>query len=453
MTDGAADRSTPNVTRRRIIAGGLMAAGATAGLTHLWLGSNSDAPVALRETGGFKAVYVIARDDQTNVDAALFYPYGERHNPMAEGLAHYLEHLVWNNVRTAGSDGGRHSNALTSPNATGYMLSRARDDLPQTLRRLIASASPLQSSPDYARQERDIVRHEYDYRALEKPMWSVWEDTDQAIFGDSAYARRTLGTPATITTFDLAQAQALHDQTHQLAQATLIIKGPVTPADVTRAIDAIDDWPIPRAAPLPVSVPQWAERTELNLARSTVDGISTPQLILRQTHLGVPNLTWPQMISARDILLGMMFSTQAGSLVRPLRYDAFTARTIDAGLHTLSRNGLAFWLTATPDQGITLDTLYAETSQHLTTLLTAPGARLFDEIKDRLLARYDSDLNPADTNAHALFDAYVQNAHFATSAELRAATHALSYAEFNTFTRHLTAPRSAAVRLISPTKL
>jgi predicted Zn-dependent peptidase len=450
MTSGATDRSTSNLTRRRMIAGGLMVAGGTAGLSHLWLGRNADAPVALRGTGGFKAVYVIARDDQTNVDAALFYPYGEWHNPMAEGLAHYLEHLVWNNVRAAGSDGGRHSNALTSPNATGYMLSRAPDDLPQTIRRLVASASPLQASPDYAHQERDIVRREYDYRALERPMRTVWEETDRALFGDSAYARSTLGTPATIATFDLAQAQTLHDQTHQLAEATLIIKGPVTPADVTRAIDAIDDWPIPRAAPLPVTVPEWAENTELNFARRTIDGIGTPQLLLRQTYRPVPNMTWPQMISARDILFGMMFSTQAGGLVRPLRYDAFTARTIDAGLHTLGRDGLSFWLTATPDQGISLDTLYAETSQHLTTLLTAPDAGLFDEIKDRLLSRYVSDLDPADTNANALFDAYVQNAPFATVAELRSAVRALSYADFNTVTRHLTAPRSAAVRLISP---
>lgn len=450
MTDRAADRPISNLTRRRMIAGGLVMAGGTTGLTHRWLGSNSDAPIALRDTGGFKAVYVIARDDQTNVDAALFYPYGERHNPMAEGLAHYLEHLVWNNVRTAGSDGGRHSNALTSPNATGYMLSRARDDLPQTLRRVIASALPLQSSPDYARQERDIVRREYDYRALENPMWSVWEDMDRAVFGNSAYARSTLGTPTTIATFDLAQAQILHDQTHQLMQATLIIKGPVTPADVTRAINAIDDWPIPRATPLPVAVPQWAERTELNLARCNVDGIGTPQVLMRQTHLQVPNMTWPQMISARDILFGMMFSTQAGGLLRPLRYDVFTARTIDAGLHTLGRDGLSFWLTVTPDQGITLDTLYAETSQHLTTLLTAPNAGLFDEIKDRLLDRYESDLDPAETNANALFDACILNAPFATTVELRSATRALSYADFNTFTRHLTAPRSAAVRLISP---
>lgn len=439
-----------SMTRRTALALGVSGVALGLGGYHL-ARRDTDAPHALRDPGGFGAVFVGARQDRSHVSAALFYPYGERHNPMAEGLAHYLEHLVWVNVKDAGTDGGNHSNALTTPASTAYLLSRPPQDLPDMIRRLVASAAPLRVSQSAARQERDIVAREYDLRMLGSPMTPVWQDTTQALFGDSPFARNTLGTPQAIETYDLASAQQLHDQTHHLDQATLVLSGPLSASDVSSAMAAVPDWPAPRAPALPCTVRLWSAAAQgPDTAALSVAGIPDPQLILRQTFAAPDGFEWAERAAARDVLWDMMFSTRPGSLARPLRYDAFVARNFDAGLPSEGPDAYSFWLTATPEADTPLTVLHDTINRHLTALLDAPDPALFDEMKSRLLAGYDSDLTPHRTNQDALFDALRAGLPFVTVAQAQRALKRLSYDRFATFTRHLLNPRTAVVRMVSP---
>ncbi|MEL6754108.1 MAG: insulinase family protein [Pseudomonadota bacterium] len=162
------------------------------GLGTAMLNRVTDTPISLGALGPFREVFLTPRDDQSDVDIAIAYPFGERHNPYGEGLAHYLEHLVWQSVRSAGADGGRHSNAWTSPQATLYWLSRAPDAMKDTIERLAASAAPLGVDEAYAVQERDIVQREFDLWRLEDPMDAAYVEMAGRLFGGSQYDRTSL---------------------------------------------------------------------------------------------------------------------------------------------------------------------------------------------------------------------------------------------------------------------
>lgn len=237
------------------------------------------APVSLGSLGPFREVMLTHKDDKSRVSALLDYPFGERHNPYEEGLAHYLEHLAWANVRDAGDDKGNHSNALTSREATAYWLSRQPESLPDMLSRLAASASPLQVSREFAIQEKDIVQREYELRQLDDPMTAVWRESSKALYANGPYARSVLGTRSTIEQFSLDSAIRLHQQTHHLAEAKLLVSGPVSSSDLEQSISSIDNWPEQKVELLSAPSPLLPTHAEPDIAREQVSGISRPEVI------------------------------------------------------------------------------------------------------------------------------------------------------------------------------
>ena len=346
-----------------------------------WYQGDPAAPVSIAAEGPFANVFLIQRQDQSHVDATLIYPVGEWHNPYAEGLAHYLEHLAWANIRIAGEDGGHHSNAFTSPMATSYLLKRPADRLSNTLERLIASAEPLQVDTAYAIKERDIVQREFDLARLGDPMDAVLVETNAALFGDSAYRRSTLGTKQSIATFDLETAAKLHDQSHHLATATLFVRGPVSKQEVQAAISDVQQVPSPRAELLPLTPQVWPAKTETDIKYISVKGISSPEVIWRRTVLPIDDLSWAKVYAARNILWEMVDSTRPGGLARPLRFDNFIASSFEFGVSTLGAQGLHLWFSAKPDSGVALGSLNGAVEKYLSGILEAPSEPLFEEMK------------------------------------------------------------------------
>lgn len=436
--------------RRGLLVLGPLACVGAGALGYQWYQDRAVEPVALGAQGPFCQVYVIPRDDQTTADAMLVYPYGERQNPGAEGLAHYVEHLVWASIREAGQDGGFHSNALTSPMATGYWIKRPPSDLPEMVQRLVASATPLGVSEEYALQERDIVQREFDASRLDDPLDEFWRQTERAIYGNSAFGRSTLGTKQSIATFTLAAAQELHDQTHQLSTATLLVRCPVTPRDVKHAIAALDGLPAPRAAVLPRTLDLWPSQTALDEGRASVVGLGRRTLVRRSTFLRPPEFNWPQMLAAHQILSEMVFSTRAGSLVRPLRYDSFVASDFDLGFQWLGELGCELWMTATPDVNVDFDTLDDTIRQTLTSFLSVPSEELFRSLRHHRLEDISRDRDPLDSNAGALVDAIISGVPYVPLRSIERAMRALSYEDFTRFTQHFLTPRTSVIRFLSP---
>ena len=448
MPDGRINPSKPLLTRRNLlVAAPLVALGGVVGGIALRT-TDKDAPMSLGQIGPFRQVYVTPRDDQSAVDIALAYPFGERHNPYEEGLAHYLEHLAWRNATGAGTDGGSHSNALTSPHATVYFLSRPADALTSTLERLAATAAPLSIDTAYALQERDIVQREFDQSRLENPLDATWVEMTNSLFGGSPFARATLGSKNSIDQFTLGTAQQLHDETHQLATATLLVRGPVDQHDVRNAIGQIQNWPSPRAIALATDLPLWPE-TDHDLAMQTVGGLARGFVVQQKTFAQPAGFDWAEILAARNILENLALSTKAGSLARPLRYDTFLASTIDFDLSPIGTAGLVLTVEAEPDTGVELQDLNAALTDKLTDMLSAPDEQSFAELKDSEISWVESVLDPLKANHDRLFRSVLSGRAYVPLANLRTATQDLSYARFRSFTRHLLEPRSAVTRLIS----
>lgn len=435
-------------TRRALLLGAsALALGGLADVVRL-LHHEGDAPVSLGPSGPFREVYVTDRDDQSTVDVALCYPYGESHNPYSEGLAHYLEHLAWQNLQGKETDGGRHSNALTSAHATAYWLSRGPDQLQDTITRLSATAAPLTVSDVFARQERDIVEREFDLRRLDDPMDAIWDDMTRSLFSTGRYGRSVLGSKTSIAQFTLALARRLHDQTHQLSAATLLVRGPVSPGNVTRVIDAVRDWPVPRTAPLTEALPLWPQAT-LDYANSHVPGLSRGRVIQDRTVLAPEGFTWEEIFAASGLLTAMALSTKVGGLARPLRYDAFVAASLDVGLSPVGTAGLSLWITAQPDRDVSLTDLEAALSREVKRMLETPDRTAFEAIRDAEASSIMADLDPSKTNHARLFNALIAGEAYVPLSELLRATTSMDYAQFRRFTHHLLSPRSAVTRLVT----
>lgn len=409
---------------------------------------DGDAPAALGPIGPFREVFVTPREDQSTMDVVLCFPYGESHNPYAEGLAHYLEHLAWQNLHGENTDGGRHSNALTSSHATAYWLSRAPDQLQDTIARLAATAAPLTASEAFALRERDIVEREFDLRRLDAPLDAVWNDSTRSLFGDGPYARSVLGSKDSIGQFSLSSARRLHDQTHQLSAATLLVRGPVSPRDVSRAIGAINDWPAPRAALLPEALPLWPQ-APLDHARIHVAGLSRGQVIQHKTFTPPAGFTWAEIYAASGILTAMAHSTKAGGLARPLKYDAFIAASFDVGLSPVGIAGLSFWITAQPDRDVALSDLDAALTGETMRVLETPDVAAFEALRDAEATSIAADRDLAKTNDSRLFNARIAGEVFVPLADLHHAVTSMGYERFRSFTRHLLSPHSAVTRLVS----
>jgi len=366
-----------------------------------WLHFKGEVGLArLSDASPFKAVYVLPDNDLSNATITLIYPSGETNNPYAEGLAHYVEHLAWQNVRDAGADGGRHSNAWTSSYATAYWLSRPPSELAATIQRLAATADPLVATRTEALQERDIVQREYDYRVGEERWEPLWAETREVLYRDTPFERSIIGTRESIESFMLEQAQQLHKRSHHLNQATLLVRGPLRVSDVENALATLNVNATPRADWLPAPTNGPAMPTAEDVATRTISGIGT-SLVVQQRYVPRPDGLMDAEYEVRSYALSdLLDSTKAGGIARPLRYDEFIARNFSLGLPNVGTVGFELWIVAEPDIGVTLDQLRTAITQTLDASLTNLDRGSFDEWKAEVI----DDFEDKDAEELAEFD-------------------------------------------------
>ena len=170
----------------------------------------------------------------------LVFPSGEAVNPFDEGLAHYVEHLAWLNAFGSADDRKkRHSNAWTGMFSTGYWHVTTVDELQSALQTLVSVSMPLSLDAAFALEERNIILREYDYRVAEQPMYPVHQDMDKILYGDGAMARSIIGEPSTIAAYALDTARTLHQKSHVLQEASLLVYGNVNKAQLRAALDTL----------------------------------------------------------------------------------------------------------------------------------------------------------------------------------------------------------------------
>ena len=195
---------------------------------------NNDFEVHVIDGGAFKKAVLIPDSEATKIYLYLVFPFGEANNSFDEGLAHYVEHLAWiSTISDASSRNIRHSNAWTNQFSTGYWLTATEHDLSHVLVNLSKLSKPISIDQGFALQERNIIQREYDYRVAEWPLYNAHREIARALYGNGTLARSVIGTPHQIAQYDLESAMKLHQQTHVLSSATLLIYG-IRPRNVCK---------------------------------------------------------------------------------------------------------------------------------------------------------------------------------------------------------------------------
>jgi predicted Zn-dependent peptidase len=434
--------------RRNLVAG--LCGGCLAGAAvYVYLQDAAPSGVIDLNPHGFAAAYLVPSDEaQTTITA--YVPYSEMDNTGTLGLAHYVEHLAWENAFGAAPDMDRHSNAYTTTDHIAYFVSVPREDLVQNVQTLAKIAQPLNVDAEFARQEIGIIAREYDFAVAENPYHDIFEQFYIRHYGNDARARSIIGTPQTIAAFTYEEAKAWHAATHQRSAVTVVISGQHSKSEAEQALSTVLDTPSPTADPL-------LARAQIDLA-ARMGGIRE----IASNQLAQPQLFWGRLaahpggvsaIEAQaqiDLLFTLLGSTLEGSMAGPLRFDARIAQAYDFALYLAAPFQASMTLTsARPDAGVTLQDLARAIDETLAAIAEqgVPEATLA-RIQTRMLRDLDEQ-DPADLAAVFIADAAGQRRAPFDAAQYRAALQAAKAQDLTIWLRAL-AQSPSVVDLIIP---
>ncbi|MDD9911115.1 MAG: insulinase family protein, partial [Ahrensia sp.] len=185
-----------------------------------------------------RGVWVHHDIDATDLRVDVVFVAGEADASGPEGIAHYLEHLMyWHADRTDQKlVHGRSGNAWVNQYVTVYLGTVPRShqfSARQTseIGKLLSFAHRLLTVPDlnetFMKRERDIVAREYDLRVVENPDRRSWDANFKRLAGDNPLGRNVVGTRESIASLSLEQAEAFHRKHYSPANMYLFISGAV----------------------------------------------------------------------------------------------------------------------------------------------------------------------------------------------------------------------------------
>ena len=358
-----------------------------AGLQHGAMASQS--AVQEIDTDAFANVYFIPDQNRPTLRAYLIFNKGELHNSGVEGLAHYVEHLAWLNTRKE-SGSSRHSNAWTNLYSTGYWVEFDSADYKSQLQSLLQVVEPWTIDERFMLEERAVIEQEYNKNYLGDPYLSINLERKRTLLGDTAFARSVIGTPHGIRAFDLDDARRLHQATHQLKNATLLISGKSSPEQLAQWLDTLK---------LPSTEQKSGASSPPDIALSAVvsdrdvDSHTIPESTLYYEKLvqldgcGSP----AQCDAVFWISRSVIDSTLPGGIANALRFDNFIARSFTFGLYKLTDSHAVMRFVAEPDIGVSLETLENAFNEAWST--TADGGipeESFDRARKRILDGMDT---------------------------------------------------------------
>jgi zinc protease len=206
--------------------------------------------------------------------------------PGKEGLAHYVEHLIYRAAGRKGHDTvddelqrmGASYNASTNSDFTRFFEFAPGANLPALLGMVSQRLSvPLEKvDPKGAVVEREIVTNELRQRNHTGVYGQVLGSLQAAVFpADHPYSRPTIGTAQSIAALTLADAQAFTAAHYRPANATLLLVGefPDDPAALSQIVRALPEplmaesaetapAPVRRLGPAPPPPPGGAYKLE-----------------------------------------------------------------------------------------------------------------------------------------------------------------------------------------------
>ncbi len=222
-------------------------------------------PLALREQTLPNGLQVVSVEDHASptVSIQVWYRVGSKDDPEhRSGFAHLFEHLMFKSTLNLASeqfdrlteDVGGMNNAFTSDDVTAYFEVVPANHLERLLWAEAERMSNLDVTQANFESERAVVEEEFRSRVLAAPYGQFEYALQSQSFTTHPYKRPTIGSIEDLENASLADVQAFHRTYYRPDNATLIVVGDFSPAQldtwVARYFGRIE-WPagdIPRVS-------------------------------------------------------------------------------------------------------------------------------------------------------------------------------------------------------------
>lgn len=189
---------------------------------------------------GFSRTFGVFTTNYGSIDDRFVDPRTGAAMHVPDGVAHFLEHKMFEDERGDVSDRfsalGAMSNAFTSFTNTSYLFSTSSHEL-ECLDLLLDFVQEPYFTPELVKKEQGIIGQEirmYD----DDPSWRIYFGLLQALFSEHPVRINIAGTEESIARIDPDVLFACHRAFYRPANMVLTLVGAIDPAAATARIDA-----------------------------------------------------------------------------------------------------------------------------------------------------------------------------------------------------------------------
>jgi len=350
--------------------------------------------VQLNTDTGFASVYLLENPESPVITVSLTVLAGEVDvaelpgAAEAEGLSHYLEHLMYWHADNIDNQQlhARGGNAFVNGIVTGYYNEGERRELPDMLEFIARLFTAPELETEFVLRERSVVAREYDLRVSENPDRRIHTDIRRDLYNSLPVSRSVIGTLQTINALTIAQATLFHKRFYHPANSVLVIAGNFEKEEAELLVNE-------RFSDLEAGnrhTAAWRNAT-IDEPSDTIKEYTDAQV----NYERIKYLTlseWPAgKLSIEGwytlrLLQASLDSNLEGGIARPLRIDNFVLRSFDFYLSSYLNEFVELTLYAEPDKGVSLDQSRTAISDTLTGIAAKgiPEATL-ERVRKRML--------------------------------------------------------------------
>ena len=276
------------------------------------------------------------------------------------GVAHVLEHMMFKGTKAVPTgeysrmiaEAGGRDNAFTSRDYTGYFQTLHKSQLELALKLEADRMSNLALSAEEFKREIRVVMEERRWRTDDRPRALVFEQLMASAFKAHPYRHPIIGWMSDLENMRVEDAQDFYDKWYAPNNATLVIVGDVTAAEVHKLASRYFG-PVKQKTLPPRKITD--EPRQLGPQQLTVRAPAELPYVLmayRAPALRKIESEWEPF--ALDMLAYVLDGNEAARLNRTLVRSERVASSTDASYDGVGRGPGMFYLSGTPAQGKTV---------------------------------------------------------------------------------------------------
>ncbi len=280
------------------------------------------------------------------------------------GIAHFLEHLMFRGTdkvppgefsKIVARNGGQ-DNAFTARDYTAYFQSVSVDRLPLVMELEADRMRGLKLTAPIVDTERKVILEERRSRTDNNPGSLLFEQVQLALYGSHPYGIPVIGWAQEISALSREDALAYYKRFYAPNNAIVVVAGDVTGAQVQQLVEKFYGplAPSPDIPPRirPTVPPQIApRRVVLTDARAELPSLTRYYLV--PSYATAPK----NDAEALEILAEVLGGSATSRLYRSLVVEKGLAASAGAWYSGSGLNDTSFGVSATPREGVSLDTL------------------------------------------------------------------------------------------------